>query len=178
MNWEAIGTISEVIGASAVVITLGYLAIQMRQNTRAIKATSFMESQHFFAELHDYLAQSPDLVDLAIRAFDPSEKTENFSPHELMRLGMLGRAVMQRTEAQYYLHKNGFLDDEFWEMRRSWMRGWFDMPVWREWWQSERDQGTVTLSFIASIESAEPIRLNVGGFNFFAGADESTLSGR
>ena len=82
---------------------------------------------------------------------------ENFSQQELFRLGMVGRAVMQRTEAQYYLHKNGFLDDEFREMRRSWMRGWFDMPVWAEWWKTERDQGTVTLSFIANVESAPPI---------------------
>jgi hypothetical protein len=31
MTWDAIGAIGEVIGASAVVLTLGYLAIQLRQ---------------------------------------------------------------------------------------------------------------------------------------------------
>lgn len=34
MNWEAIGTIAEVIGAVSVVVTLGYLAYQIRQNTQ------------------------------------------------------------------------------------------------------------------------------------------------
>ena len=33
MNWEAIGAIGEVLGAAAVVVTLGYLAVQIRQNT-------------------------------------------------------------------------------------------------------------------------------------------------
>ena len=33
MNWEAIGATGEVLGALIVVITLGYLAVQIRQNT-------------------------------------------------------------------------------------------------------------------------------------------------
>jgi hypothetical protein len=33
MNWEAIGAIGEMIGAVGVILTLGYLAYQIRQNT-------------------------------------------------------------------------------------------------------------------------------------------------
>ena len=38
MNWDAIGTIAEVAGAIAVVVTLLYLAIQIRQSTSATRA--------------------------------------------------------------------------------------------------------------------------------------------
>jgi hypothetical protein len=34
MNWDAIGAIGEVVGAAAVVLTLFYLAVQIRQSTR------------------------------------------------------------------------------------------------------------------------------------------------
>ena len=34
MNWEALGAIGEIVGAVAVVVTLGYLAVQIRKNTR------------------------------------------------------------------------------------------------------------------------------------------------
>jgi len=37
MNWEAVSTIAEVIGAVAVVASLIYLAIQIRQNTRQVE---------------------------------------------------------------------------------------------------------------------------------------------
>jgi hypothetical protein len=37
MSWDAIGALGEVVGAAAVVITLVYLAIQTRQNTRAVR---------------------------------------------------------------------------------------------------------------------------------------------
>jgi hypothetical protein len=38
VNWDAIGAVAEVIGALAVLITLIYLALQIRQNTRAINS--------------------------------------------------------------------------------------------------------------------------------------------
>jgi len=43
MNWEAIGAIGEIIGAGGVIVTLAYLAVQIRQNSlqlaRSVEAT-------------------------------------------------------------------------------------------------------------------------------------------
>ena len=41
LNWEAIGALGEIISAAAVVVTLVYLAGQVRQATRATQAASF-----------------------------------------------------------------------------------------------------------------------------------------
>ena len=43
MNWEAIGALGEVIGALAVFLTLIYLAVQVRQHTRAMEETRKVE---------------------------------------------------------------------------------------------------------------------------------------
>ena len=40
MNWEGIGAVGEILGAIAVMITLGYLAVQIRQNARAMNTHS------------------------------------------------------------------------------------------------------------------------------------------
>ena len=40
MNWDAIGAIGEIIGAMAVFLTLIYLALQIRQNTKAVQAAA------------------------------------------------------------------------------------------------------------------------------------------
>ncbi len=37
MNWEALGAIAELVGAVGVIATLGYLAIQIRQNTAVVE---------------------------------------------------------------------------------------------------------------------------------------------
>lgn len=40
MNWEAIGAVGEVVGALGVVVTLAYLAQQIRENSRQMKVNS------------------------------------------------------------------------------------------------------------------------------------------
>ena len=48
MRWDAIGAIGESIGAVAVLATLIYLAIQMRQNTQAMKSAGLRSMQDMF----------------------------------------------------------------------------------------------------------------------------------
>ena len=43
MNWDAIGAIAELLGAVGVIASLVYLATQMRQNTRAMRASAYQE---------------------------------------------------------------------------------------------------------------------------------------
>ncbi|KRA83770.1 hypothetical protein [Altererythrobacter sp. Root672] len=40
MNWAAISSVSDLVAALAVVVSLLYVAIQLRQNTKAIEASS------------------------------------------------------------------------------------------------------------------------------------------
>lgn len=41
MNWEAIGAIGETLGAAGVVVTLVYLAVQIRDSNRVAESASF-----------------------------------------------------------------------------------------------------------------------------------------
>ena len=43
MEWEAIGAIGEVGGAVGVIVTLIYLAGQLRQNTKALRTGSYAQ---------------------------------------------------------------------------------------------------------------------------------------
>ncbi len=55
MNWDAIGAISELLGSIAVFVTLGYLAIQIRQarsETRRALSQGRMEANRALLELH------------------------------------------------------------------------------------------------------------------------------
>lgn len=40
MNWDAVGAISELVGAVAVIVTLIYLALQIRQNNALLRSQS------------------------------------------------------------------------------------------------------------------------------------------
>ena len=41
MSWEEMGAIGEVAGAIGVLVTLGFLVHQLRQNTRALRPEGF-----------------------------------------------------------------------------------------------------------------------------------------
>lgn len=47
MNWEAIGAIGEVFGALAVLVTLFYFAVQIRQSNKLAEAQSQRELMNF-----------------------------------------------------------------------------------------------------------------------------------
>ena len=58
MNWDAIGACAEVVGAIGVVVSLVYLAIQVRSNTSALKAGASFETTHSWATFNEMVVSS------------------------------------------------------------------------------------------------------------------------
>lgn len=61
MNWDAVGAIGEVIGATGVIVTFAYLAVQIGQNTVSLKASTMQTMLDASAGLHDLCASDPHL---------------------------------------------------------------------------------------------------------------------
>ena len=82
MNWEAAGTIAEVISAFAVVVSLIYLATQIRQNTNATKAGTSFSVNTALTSMNDALRSSAELADIWIRG---CQSLESLSEIERIR---------------------------------------------------------------------------------------------
>jgi len=67
MDWQAIGAIGEIVGAAAVVATLAYLAIQIRQNTERERLAQEFLSNQYFNELRMLVASDPELAEIEMR---------------------------------------------------------------------------------------------------------------
>lgn len=70
MNWDALGAIGEIIGAAAVFATLVYLAVQIRQNTGAVRAAVLNSSVVAVTDIRAKLFGDPNLTDIYIRGLD------------------------------------------------------------------------------------------------------------
>ena len=57
MNWDAIGAIGEIVGAIAVIVTIGYLALQMRRNTRSVRSAAAQQILEGLAEFNQFLSR-------------------------------------------------------------------------------------------------------------------------
>ena len=105
MNWEAVGAISETIGVIAVLVSLIYVAAQIRQNTqqfsRSVAATELaalernIESGNHIREL---LILHPELAELLLRGFRSFEKLDSV---EKFRFGMLMRNMFSGLQGGY-----------------------------------------------------------------------------
>ena len=77
MNWDAIGAVAELVGAIAVVMTLLYLAVQIRQSNRLSR---FQSARDVFEQINDnnrLVVENQDLRMLASKNFDSLKNEES-----------------------------------------------------------------------------------------------------
>jgi hypothetical protein len=61
MNWNAIGAVGEILGAAVVVVTLGYLAIQLRLARGAYEIQSTYASHEYYSRWRTAIIENPEL---------------------------------------------------------------------------------------------------------------------
>ena len=143
MNWDAVGAIGEIVGATAVFASLAYLAIQMRANARALRSNAAWNAETIFGEANLSIAQDPEFARLMGRSYDPEAKISDFNETELVQLHFGVRATMQYMQAQWFLWKHGDLPDEIWQYRRRWARAYIELPVPGAIWKLEAEQHVI-----------------------------------
>ena len=116
-------------------VTLVYLALQIRQNTRASRAATFLGLTNAW---QDYLlaSSSADLTDLRIRAdADP----DSVSGSDYMRLLYLTRVLLRRFENDFFQYRSGTFDPGGWVgYRQSFMTEILASPSVRAFWEQQR----------------------------------------
>ncbi len=118
MNWEAIGAIGEIIGAFGVIVTLIYLALQIKQNSKTIEAQMYQARSEVSANRYGQIADSPYLATIYSKLEsekDPFDlaKVDDLSPEELTRLKYSEGRLMRSIDNIVYQHSMGFLPVDF-----------------------------------------------------------------
>ena len=135
MNWEAIGAIGEVVGAAAVVASLVYLAVQIRQNTRTIRRASARQSGEKNAVALRGLA---DYSELFAGDFMGLDRIADLDSSLRMRFDMIFGMWMQAIEQTFADVREGLLDPEYAVPYRDHLRHVFSCPGGQEWWSERR----------------------------------------
>jgi hypothetical protein len=155
MNWDAIGAIGEMIGAAAVFVSIIYLSIQIKENTRATRGSASFDATHSWAQTNEQLYQQPDATLANIRDWFQDQDRQSLSDLEQARMEILWRSIYQKLEGQYFLYKYGLLDAALWERRRGIGRGMIESAYPRVWWQNESKYNAFTQEFIQEIEGTK-----------------------
>ncbi len=104
MNWDAIGAIGELIGALAVVITLVFLVLQVRHNTRAMNESNRLERASAIDKHADSISRWRGRLmeneDLA-RIWLAATKNQELNDQELIRLENLWIDFVNTQRSNY-----------------------------------------------------------------------------
>lgn len=131
MNWDAIGAISESLGALGVIASLIYLATQMRNNTIASAVEAKLTTTRFLTDFNRDLINNPELYDLWDRG---GRDLASLDRRESIRFSNLNLNAFWFFSAGHYQKRVGTLsDNDFYEME-SIMAFWISRPGVREWW--------------------------------------------
>ena len=114
MNWDAMGAIGEVVGALAVVVTLIYLAMQIRHNTAAQETTSIWLMTQISNQTHTSILENREVADLCVAA----QSGELKSKVDVQRVYSLVMPIVNIYFAAWRAHKNGHLPDDAYEALR------------------------------------------------------------
>ena len=125
MNWEAIGAIGEIAGALGVVLTLVYLSVQLRQNTKAMQITAIQNTMENSAHFSELLSTDDDLADVFwLGLEDPGALDANQMKKFINALNVF----LRRESVAFYLNREGTMPDHLWVARVAALTGPLNQP--------------------------------------------------
>ena len=134
MNWDAIGAAAEFLGAIGVIVTLFYLASQLRRNSLALEAATNQALSDATQERLLAPAQNPELA----AAYTKARLGENLSDIEQTQLAFFSRATFRGIQNVFFQHRKGLISDEVLKDYEQVLRGASRWAHTKDWWNTER----------------------------------------
>ncbi len=132
MNWDAVGAIAEAVGAAGVIATLLYLGVQIRANTRSVRASTRQETVHGGRQVNLALAQDPEFSRIwtdGLLDFDALPR------HERVRFASIATVFLHEFQNSLYQFEQGTLDQVSFENSRVQLSVICSLPGFASWWE-------------------------------------------
>jgi hypothetical protein len=109
MSLEDLGNIGEFVAAVAVVVSLIYLALQIRQNTRSVASSTYQGIRHMVQEMELLLASDPELNRIwTIGRREP----DSLDDEQWSRFSTLALTFYRTFENAYFERQKKVFDDQ------------------------------------------------------------------
>ncbi len=151
MNWEALGAISELVGAAGVIASLIYVGVQVRQNTRSMRAATYDSLVRSNGEWLAPLIQDAALADnfeMAVASWYEVEEAQR------SRVMYLLTQLFRHWENAFFQQQQGTLAPSLWLTWQEIILSYFHQPGIQEWWQLRRT--VYSTEFREFLEASSP----------------------
>ena len=142
MNWDAFSAIGEWIGATAVIVTLIYLATQVRHTKRELKLLGMQARGNTAMDVLVPIVNDPEIASLLLKMGHPRFGDFGLEAVEAQRIGAWCHMWMQVQQANHYLLPEGTHDEL--------LQFWLSVPGFAEFW--DKNKGAYDEDFVDRME--------------------------
>jgi hypothetical protein len=135
MNWEVIQGVSSLVATLAVILTVVYLAIQVRRSTIATYSQTYQFATQALGEMAAIVGENKDKARIFSVGMADPEKLEK---DEYLQFAYLGISLFRRYENVFFQYQTGMIDDDFWAGHRENLLWFFHRPGTQVWWEERR----------------------------------------
>jgi hypothetical protein len=136
MSLEDLGNVGEFVAAIAVVLSLIYLAVQIRQNTSSVRASTFHECSGRAGDLTRAIAEHKELARILLMGLGGLEQLEDDA--DRVRFVSLIHTLFRDYEDLFFQYQAGTISSETWEARRYSLRNMLSNPGFTSFWDLRR----------------------------------------
>lgn len=131
MNWSAIGALAELFGAAAVVLSLAYVAAQVRQNTKALRGAA---TANAIASLRDWNKELIGSAAVARIWGQGVENMEDLDEDGRAQFITLAFNLFKTLEDMHFQFRQGSMDPEVWAGWESFASLYLKRPGSQQYW--------------------------------------------
>ena len=128
---ELLGGIGGVIAALGVIVTLLYLARQVRENARYVQSTAYAAVMTGNVGVHETHMEA---VDVLPDYFSGRADAWNFDSVDYLKFHGHATQVFMNFELAFLLHKNRTVDREYFDAKMGLAARSLQIPGMRRWW--------------------------------------------
>ena len=137
MTLNELGSLGEFISGLAVVVTLVYLAIQIRHNTRAVRSSMHQDMIESTLRIAESLSDNEELGRIVFKA---DEDYDSLTREERIRFEAYAERVFGNFESVFYSYRNSMIEEDLWQSWESSYLADISRSSMRRFWQEERPQ--------------------------------------
>lgn len=137
MSIEELGSLGEFVAAFAVLITLIYLTIQIKQSKVATRASAHRDTIGMWVQMNLGFANNADSRSIIKKAMVDQAAKEDFDSEEWHHLALCARTVFLNAEEMFYQYQHHVIEQDVWEDYRERMVQMLKLPAFHTFWIEE-----------------------------------------
>ena len=133
MTLQDLGNIGEFVGAIGVIVSLIYLSLQIRSNTRAVKVSSYQQTSAAARDYNLKLAADPTLDALFWKVLNGVPFADE---PERRRATLVFSTALLALQSVHYQWEQGLLDEPLWRGHLGSLERFVRMPGFATYWEN------------------------------------------